>query len=66
MDLSKRNAYYEVCVVGVLKASTTHIKDCKEAEKLYYACKNLYPNKTVLLCRTKPTVTKGQIDPDLY
>jgi hypothetical protein len=45
---------------------TLKFQDFDTAREVYEKSKKIHVGKTVLFCWTKPTVTKGQIDPDLY
>jgi hypothetical protein len=66
MNLATRNAVYHV--TGISEDGTSidsqEYKDEATARALYNKWFGHY--KTVLFCWRKPTVTKGQIDPDIF
>jgi hypothetical protein len=67
MNLATRKALYSVVVCWDKNCDgTLKFQDFDTAREVYEKSKKIHVGKTVLFCWTKPTVTKGQIDPDLY
>ena len=68
MNLATRKAIYQV--VGVKNGVSFNIGGEQKfedyARRLYEGTKETNEYDVVLFCWTKPTMTKGQIDPDLY
>jgi hypothetical protein len=64
MDQASRKSTYDVIVVGGKKLM--NCQDKQVAQELYNEFKLQFPTETVLFCTNTPTVSKGQIEPDLY
>ena len=65
MDLASRKGIYRVVgITDETRVESEWYKDETAARYLYDKWFAHY--HTVLFCTRKPTVTKGQIDPDLY
>lgn len=66
MNLATRNAVYHVTGISDCGSITNsqEYKDEASARALYNKWHGHY--QTVLFCWRKPTVTKGQIDEDIY